>query len=189
MDITKHTANCIYELATFSRMKRVGFQILGNGDDSIGEHSYMTAVISFFLAKQLKLDIGKVLVMALFHDAHETRTGDAHKLSLKYITRDQEKANNDMFGAVDEELVALLHEYEEKKTIEARVVFEANVIALLVRLKPLAERGDKHAERWLLNKTRIRIPEAVALTEVLLSTDSQDWWSDVQKELEEEFQR
>ena len=85
--------------------------------------------------------------------------------------------------------MVLLREYEEKKTIEARVVFEANIIALLVRLKPLAEGGDTHAQKWMMNKSRIRIPEAVRLAAVLLSTDSQEWWADVQKELEEEFKR
>ena len=189
MNQTKRIANNIYEAAAVARMKRVGFQILGHGEESIGEHSFMTAVISYFLAKELHLDTGKVLTMSIFHDFHETRTGDAHKLSLKYITRNQEKANADIFGKVDEELVVLLREYEEKKTIEARVVFEANIIALLVRLKPLAEGGDTHAQKWMMNKSRIRIPEAVRLAAVLLSTDSQEWWADVQKELEEEFKR
>ena len=183
----KQIANIIYEAATVKRMKRVGFQILGNGEESIGEHSFMTAVIAYFLAKQLDLDIGKVLTMSIFHDMHETRVGDAHKIALKYITRNQKKANMDIFGEVHTNIIQLLEEYEGKKSIEARIVFEANVIALLVRLKPLAERGDAHAEKWMMNKTRIRTPEAVALTKILLETDSQSWWLDIQKELEAEY--
>ena len=61
------------------------------------------------------------------------------------------------------------------------------MIALLVRLKPLAERGDAHAEKWMMNKNRIRTPEAVILVKMLLETDSQNWWLDIQNELEEEF--
>ncbi len=183
----KQIANIIYEAATIKRMKRVGFQILGNGEESIGEHSFMTAVIAYFLAKKLHLDMGKVLTMSIFHDMHETRVGDAHKIALRYITRNQKKANIDIFGVVDADLLRLLEEYEEKKTIEAQIVFEANVIALLVRLKPLAERGDAHAEKWMMNKNRIRTPEAVILVKMLLETDSQNWWLDIQNELEEEF--
>src|SRR3989339_1624343 len=166
----KQITNIIYEAATMKRMKRVGFQILGNGEESIGEHSFMTAVIAYFLAKKLHLDIGKTLTMSIFHDMHETRVGDAHKIALKYITRNQKKANNDIFGLIDQELVRLLDEYEERKTPEAQIVFEANVIALLVRLKPLTEQGDIHAEKWMMNKTRIRTPEAVELTKILLET-------------------
>ncbi|KKR03062.1 MAG: Metal dependent phosphohydrolase [Microgenomates group bacterium GW2011_GWB1_40_9] len=185
----KQITNIIYEAATMKRMKRVGFQILGNGEESIGEHSFMTAVIAYFLAKKLHLDIGKTLTMSIFHDMHETRVGDAHKIALKYITRNQKKANNDIFGLIDQELVRLLDEYEERKTPEAQIVFEANVIALLVRLKPLTEQGDIHAEKWMMNKTRIRTPEAVELTKILLETDSQDWWLDIQNELEKEFKK
>ena len=148
---------------------------------------FMTAVIAYFLAKKLHLDMGKVLTMSIFHDMHETRVGDAHKIALRYITRNQKKANIDIFGVVDADLLRLLEEYEEKKTIEAQIVFEANVIALLVRLKPLAERGDAHAEKWMMNKNRIRTPEAVILVKMLLETDSQNWWLDIQNELEEEF--
>ncbi len=189
MNNNKKIANIIYEAATMKRMKRVGFQILGNGEETIGEHSFMTAVIAYFLAKKLHLDIGKILTMSIFHDMHETRVGDAHKISLRYITRNQKKANQDIFGFVDTSLVQLLEEYEEKKSIEAQIVFEANVIALLVRLKPLVERGDMHAKKWMMNKSRIRTPEGIALTKTLLETDSQDWWLDIQQELEEEYKR
>lgn len=185
----KKLANLIYEGAAVKRMKRVGFQILGNGEENLGEHSFMTAVISYFLAKKLGANVAKIFGMSIFHDFHEARTGDVHKLATFYVTRNTQKANEDIFKNIDTELLALLEEYEEKKSLEARIVYEANIIALLVELKPLAEKGDKHAEDWLRNKTRLRLPESIALVKELLATDSQAWWEKEQKKLHESFKK
>lgn len=183
----KKLTNLIYEAAVVKRLKRVGFQILGNGEETVGEHSFMTAVVAYFLAKKLKADLIKVFEMSIFHDFHEARTGDVHKLATMYVTRNTKKANHHIFTYIDPELLEKLEEYEEKKSLEAQIVFEANIIALLVELKPLAERGDRHAEDWLLNKVRLRLTESVELADELLSTDSQAWWKNEQKQLHKEF--
>ena len=169
--------NLIFESGTVKKLKRVGFQILGNGEEPLGEHIFTTSVIAYFLARQMKLDIEKVLVMSIFHDFHEARTGDVHKLQSLYVSRNEKKANEDLFRGVDDGLLAVLEEYEEKKTPEALIVYEANIIALLLALKPLAERGDPHALEWLdWNARRLRLPEAIELAEGIITGNSQDWW-------------
>lgn len=60
------------------------------------------------------------------------RTGDLDKIATFYMTRDQEKANKDIFADVDDGLLATLEEYEKKESLEARIVYEANIIAFLV---------------------------------------------------------
>lgn len=165
----------------------MGFQILGEGEENLGEHSFLTAIIAYFLAKDLSFDMAKVLVMSLFHDFHEARTGDVHKLATRYVKRDQQKANQDIFAQVDMELFQTIREYEQRQTPEAQIVFEANIIALLVELKPLVERGNVHAREWLRNKSRIRTPKAVQLANAVLLADSQDWWKSIRDELHEEY--
>lgn len=192
----KNITNLIYEAGAVKRMRRTGWMILGDNDEGVGEHSFMTCVIAYFLAKQLKanssaklgINMETVLVMSVFHDFHEARTGDLDKIAKFYMTRDQDKANRDIFKDIDDELLKTLDTYEKKQTLEARIVFEANVIAFAVELKLLIEKGNIHAQEWLdANTKRLRIPEAVALAETLNKTSSQDWWITIRKTLHEEF--
>lgn len=184
----KDLTNLVYEAATVKRMLRTGWQILGDNEEELGGHVFMTAVIAYFLGKQLKANMEKVLVMAIFHDFHEARTGDMDKIATFYMRRDQDKANRDIFADVDDVLLALLTEYEQKESLEARIVYEANIVAFLVELKLLLEKGNTHAKEWLDgNITRLRIPQAVALAQDLAHTSSQDWWKSIRKTLHKEF--
>jgi len=188
----------IYEAAVVKRLLRTGWQILGDNEEGVGEHTFMTAVIAYFLARSMsqkseqsqQINMEKVMIMSVFHDFHEARTGDLDKIAKFYMTRDQNKANRDIFKGADDGLLAILEEYEERKSPEARLVYEANVIAFLVELKLLIEKGNTHAGEWLdANLMRLRIPEAVTLAKDLAKTSSQDWWKSIRQTLHEEFAR
>lgn len=192
----KATTNLIYEAANVKRMLRTGWQRLGDNEEGVGEHSFMTAVIAYLLAREINLQgkadrtvsMEKVMLMSIFHDFHEGRTGEMDKVAKLYMTRHEDKANEDIFGVVDKELLALLTEYEAKQSLEALVVYEANVIAFGVECKILMERGNTHAKEWMdANSTRVRLPESVALMTSLAQTDSQDWWKDIREQIHEEF--
>ncbi|MBI4062336.1 HD domain-containing protein [Candidatus Gottesmanbacteria bacterium] len=190
MKQTKNITNLVFEAAVVKRMLRTGWQILGDNQEGVGEHSFMTCVISYFLAKQLAANMEKVLTMAVFHDFHEARTGDLDKIATFYMTRDQDKANRHIFEGIDDELLVLLDEYEAKQSVEAQIVYEANVIAFGVELKLLIEKGNTHAQEWLdANIKRLRIPEAEALANDLARGNSQDWWKHLRKTLHEEFSK
>ncbi len=196
MKQTKQLANLIYEAANVKRMLRTGWQRLGDNEEGVGEHSFMTAVIAYLLAKQINaaksdkrcVSMEKILIMSIFHDFHEGRTGEMDKVAKLYMTRHEDKANIDIFSGVDNELLTLLNEYEAKQTLEALVVYEANVIAFGVECKILMERGNTHAKEWMdANSLRVRLPESVELMDLLSKTDSQDWWKDIRATIHEEF--
>ena len=193
---SKATTNLIYEAANVKRMLRTGWQRLGDNEEGVGEHSFMTAVIAYLLAREINgqknadrsVSMEKVMLMSIFHDFHEGRTGEMDKVAKLYMTRHEDKANEDIFGEVDKELLQLLTEYEAKQSLEALVVYEANVIAFGVECKILMERGNTHAKEWMdANSTRVRLPESVELMTSLASTDSQDWWKDIREQIHEEF--
>ena len=193
---SKATTNLIYEAANVKRMLRTGWQRLGDNEEGVGEHSFMTAVIAYLLAREVNsqgkadrsVSMEKVMLMSIFHDFHEGRTGEMDKVAKLYMTRHEDKANEDIFGEVDKELLSLLIEYEAKQSLEALVVYEANVIAFGVECKILMERGNTHAKEWMdANSTRVRLPESVALMTSLAQTDSQDWWKDIREQIHEEF--
>lgn len=192
----KAITNLIYEAANVKRMLRTGWQRLGDNEEGVGEHSFMTAVIAYLLAREINdqhdetrnVSMEKIMLMSVFHDFHEGRTGEMDKVAKLYMTRHEDKANEDIFGVVDKELLALLNEYEAKQSLEALVVYEANVIAFGVECKILMERGNTHAKEWMdANSKRVRLPESVVLMTSLAATDSQDWWKDIRDAIHEEF--
>jgi len=196
MDDQKRLTHLIYEAANVKRMLRTGWQRLGDNEEGVGEHSFMTAVIAYFLAKEInasdnperKVSMEKVLIMSIFHDFHEGRTGEMDKMAKRYMTRHEDKANTDIFQGMDDALLAMLNEYEEKQTLEAQIVYEANVIAFGVECRILMEKGNSHAKEWMdANSLRVRLPESVALMRALADTDSQDWWKDIRDAIHEEF--
>ncbi len=190
MKDVKKITNLIYEAAVVKRLLRTGWQIFGDNEEGVGEHSFMTAVIAYFLARETSANMEKVLIMSIFHDFHEARTGEQDKIAKFYTKRDQDKANEHIFEHIDRELLSILNEYEEKESLEAKVVYEANVIAFSVEVKLLLEKGNIHAKEWLMaNNSRLRIPEAIALAEDLAHTDSQDWWKSLRETIHEEFAR
>lgn len=185
-------ANFIFETQLLKRLNRTGWLVLGEENESISEHLYLTTVITFILAKQLKVDIEKVLVMALFHDTHEARIGDTDKIALEYITRDIPKANKDIFEHLPfgKQILLNLNEYEKKKSLEAKLVYEANIIALIIQLKIFVDRGNPQAREWLeANKQRVHLKESKALIKEILEIDSQDFWSEIRDKIHSSFKK
>ncbi len=192
----KHLTNFVYEAANVKRMLRTGWQRLGDNEEGVGEHSFMTAVIAYLLAREINEDkdpgrsvsLEKILLMSIFHDFHEGRTGEMDKMAKRYMTRHEDKANEDIFRDFDDKLLTLLNEYEERQSLEAQIVYEANVIAFGVECRILMEKGNTHAKEWMDgNSLRVRLPESVKLMDSIARTDSQDWWKGIRTEIHEEF--
>ena len=183
-------ANFLFEAATLRRLKRTGWQILGSeNQESVAEHSYMVAVISFVLAKQLSANLEKTLTMALFHDFSEGRTGDVYKLADLYVTVDEKKANNDAFSH-DSKLNEIICEYGEKKSIESQIVHDADNLALILELKQLMENGNLNAKEWFeANKERLKLKESKAIFEEIKSSNTQDWWTKERQKIHKSYKK
>lgn len=183
-------ANFLFEAATLKRLQRTGWQILGGNRESIAEHSFMVAVIGYVLAGQLKADLGKVLLMALFHDFAESRTGDVYKLSDLYVQVDESKAIADAFGGLffRDELVKATSEYEKRQTLESKIVHDADVLALCVELKQLLENGYQNAKEWYnANLENLKLSESRHLGKELSRTNSQDWWKKEREKIHKSY--
>ena len=130
-------------------LPRQGFIAMGfkrNEADSVAAHSFSTAMLAYFLAKSLQkeglnLDPEKVLKMGLFHDIGETIVGDVGTFVkgmaggvFKDIEEEGVKALVDGLDSKDE-IIKLVEEYNERKTIEARVVKAADNLDALAQAK------------------------------------------------------
>jgi len=186
----KKLVNFLFEAATLKRLQRTGWQILGENRESIAEHSYLVCVISFVLAKELKADLATVLTMSLFHDFTEARIGDVYKLADLYVKVDVTKATNDAFTSLPQknELISIIKEYENEKTQEARIVHDADTLALCLELKQLVENGNTNAGEWLdANLERLKLDPSKKLGKMIKSANSQDWWKEERNKLHKSF--
>ncbi len=130
-------------------LPRQGFIALGfkrNEADSVAAHSFVTALLAYFLAMELqkegkKIDPEKVLKMGLFHDIGETIVGDVGTFVkgmaggvFKNIEEEGVKA---LVGDLDskEEILKLVEEYNERQSLEARIVKAADNLDALAQAK------------------------------------------------------
>ena len=137
-------------------LPRQGFIAMGfkrNEADSVAAHSFSTALLSYFLAKQLqkegtKIDSEKVLKMGLVHDIGETIVGDVGTFVkgmaggvFKDIEEEGVKALVDGLDFKDE-IINLVSEYNDRKSLEARVVKVADNLDALAQAKGVPAAKD-----------------------------------------------
>jgi putative hydrolase of HD superfamily len=96
--------------------------------DTTASHSFGVAVLSWLFAKGSRVDLEKVLEMALVHDLVESVIGDLTPNEAKRIDRDRLEENG--FKKVERklpprlayEIKSLIHEYRGGTTEEAKIV-------------------------------------------------------------------
>ncbi|MEK7632349.1 MAG: HD domain-containing protein [Patescibacteria group bacterium] len=62
--------------------------------ESVADHSWSLAMFAFVIASKLRLDVKKMVTMALVHDVAECITGDAVTATFPPEVRKQAKAEN-----------------------------------------------------------------------------------------------
>jgi putative hydrolase of HD superfamily len=89
--------------------------------------------------------------MCLLHDIEEARFGDQNWVNKKYVkVFEKEIVEDQLRGLLNsEELLNLLKEYYERKTLEAKIVKDADLLDQILLLKEYEFQGSKEAARWL----------------------------------------
>ena len=148
----KRAVEFLFEVGMLKRSPRTGYQFLGTGGESVADHSFRTAVIGYVLASmEPDADRNKLILMCLFHDFPEARTGDHNYVNKKYVNVDEEKAIRDqvrdlVFG---DEVISLAKEFNAGETLEARLSKDADQLDLILELKEQVDLGNPHAAEWL----------------------------------------
>jgi putative hydrolase of HD superfamily len=183
----KNIANFLFEIGILKKTPRSGFQFLGTGNESVAEHSFRVAVIAYLLAKnEPKADMQKVVLMSLFHDFHEARTGDHNYVHKRYVTVDEDKAVNDLAQKLSfgQEIVSLIDEFNSRETLEAQLSQDADQLDFILELKRQQDLGNISAAEWLKYSVKRLITDyAKALADEICSTDSSNWWFKKKEEL------
>jgi len=153
----------LIELQRLKRLDRTGWVLRGfaNGTESVAAHSFGVSVTAMLLADELlrqgvSVNVEKILRLALLHDWAEARVGDMPRTATMYFGSDARKqaetaAFRDLTEVIDKDdalYANLYHEYEERNTLEARLVKAADVIDLLVEALALERAGGRGLDEF-----------------------------------------
>ena len=153
----------LLELQRLKRLDRTGWVLRGlpPGAESVAAHSYGVALAAMMLADEcaargVEVNVERVLRLALLHDLQETRTGDMPRTVADYYGREARRAaeraafDDIMRGSPRAEAYGALHEdYEERRSLEARLVKAADVVDLLAQALAFERAGARGlAEFW-----------------------------------------
>ena len=178
----------LIELQRLKRLERTGWTLRGlpNGTESVASHSFGVCVTTMMLvdevkARGLEVNCERVLRMALLHDWAETRVGDMPKTATGYFGAEARKsAETSAFadivagvGSTESSYLELYKDYEERVSLEARLVKAADVIDLLVQAYALERSGAKGLDEFwqIAQQPDFKLPQVAdqVVNEVLQS--------------------
>lgn len=160
----------IFEMGAIRFIDRTWRRFLREDFANLAEHHFRVFWIAMIIAAREKnVDTGKMAKMALIHDIAESRTGDVDYLSRQYVERYEEMGISDMLAgtAVEKEFRELWQEYEERTSLEAKIVKDADNLDVDFELSEQAAKGSTLKE----NKQPMR--QHVAETKLYTETAKQ----------------
>jgi putative hydrolases of HD superfamily len=176
----KHIVNFLFEVGMLKKTPRTGYQFLGTGSESVADHSFRMSIIGYTLASEIHgADKNKTVLMCLFHDLHEARTGDQNYVNKQYNKIDEEKAISHMTSGLPfgDEIIGLTDEFNRGESIEASIAKDADQIDLILELKQQKDLGNRYADEWIYYaKKRLVNNRAIEMVEEILKTDHTEWW-------------
>lgn len=121
---------------------------------NLADHHFRVFWIAMTIAKHEGGDSGKIAKLALLHDIAESRAGDVDYLARQYVERNEELAIKDMLSntAVEKEFLELWEEYEERESLESKIVKDADNLDVDFELAEQAASGNTLQENWKDNR-------------------------------------
>lgn len=151
--MTGRVVNWFFELGTLRKIARSHRQTLLTDDlsDNIASHSFRTTMIGWCLAEAEKADTAKVVFMCLLHDTAETRTGDQNWVHKNYVHTEEEGAAAGQLLKLPGEVFMkdIGREYRARKSKEARLAKDADLLDQVLLLSEYAWRGNRETREWL----------------------------------------
>lgn len=175
-----------FEVGSLRKVARAHRQTLLTNDltDNISTHSYRVAFIGYVLAKLEKVNSAKVLLMCLTHDLPEARSNDQNWVHKKYVKVFEGEIIKDQFSGLpgEHELLQLANEYSERKTKEAKLAKDADLLDQILLLREYEWDGNKEASLWLKSKEqekRLFSKSAKKLAKDIYTQKPSSWWNKI----------
>jgi len=188
----KNLARFLFEIGTLRKIPRAHMQTLLTNDlsDNIASHSFRVSIIGWFLAQEEKADPYKVTIMCLLHDVDEARSGDQNWIHKRYVKVFDDEISKDQLESLPQKnkLRSIVEEYKERKTKEAKIAKDADLIDQILLIKEYIWQGNKEAEGWLKKgkganpNTHVKMLKsktAKKLAQKIINQEPGDWWKNI----------
>lgn len=146
--INRQHANFAYEVGTLRFVPR---DFISNGVKSsanVAEHTYRVAMLAWLIAEHEGADTGKTVQIALVHDLPEARTQDHGVVSSQYVVEEDHRAAKDQMQTVLPNGLKLHQEYEDRLSLESKIVKDADRLEVALECWELKMRGFDYPEFW-----------------------------------------
>ncbi len=181
--MNKRDLELMFEISAFRNLPRAWVHWLSPHAANHAEHSFRVALYALMISfAEKKGNHEKILKMALLHDLPESRCTDVDHLQRQYVKRDEELAIKDMFAqtVLEKEAAKLLKEYKERKTIEAQIVKDADLIDVDIEFREIITAGSVMHKKHLSKRrvgvvTKMYTKTARALFDQIHKADPNDW--------------
>lgn len=179
----------IFEAGMLKRVKRSGWWAEKvENPESVAEHSFRTGVVAFILAKMEGLDdaqANRLCTAAVFHDMHEARLGDMHKITARYIEMKRElerRVESEQAAGmplpVRKSVLGTLDLTDEERTI----LKDADYLECAFQAKEYLDIGYRGAQTWIDNiGARLNTASGKKLHAKMKGMDSNSWWKGLKK--------
>lgn len=178
----KKLVNFLFESRILKYLPRASLPYLkGPLKENVAEHSFYTTMIGWILAKLEKADENKVLKMCLVHDLAEVRGGERNLIN-KFYTQPLNEPKiiqeiSKTYKLKDFSLEKLIKEFYAEKSLESKLVRDADVLAGMLLEKETLDLGNQKAKKWLVvSLSRLKTKKAQQFGRELIKTDSDEWW-------------
>ena len=171
--------NFLFEVGTARNIFRSHHQVIEDSNDTVASHSFRVAIIGLILAEMEKVkNKDKVLKMCLLHDLAELRTGDANFINKRYLVQNERKAIQDQWKKIigGEKIILLLEEYNKKKSKEAIVAKDADILDQIFLQKEYLSKKPYDFKKWhALHRKRLKTKSALKIAKLVSKAESMDW--------------
>lgn len=150
---------------------------------NLTEHHFRVIWIALVIAAHEKsVDTAKIMKMALVHDIAESRTGDVDYLARQYVERHEDIGIKDMLAdtSLQTEFLALWQEYEDRQTLESKIVKDADNLDVDMELREQGANGSHLEKSFEKNRLHLRrnkyyTKTAERLFDAIKTADPHDW--------------
>lgn len=184
-------ADFLFEVGTMRKLARMHRQTFLSDDvsDNIATHSLRVTLIGWILAKKEKADLYKVTMMCLLHDLGEIRSNDHNWIHKKYVKIFDDEIIKEQLGTLPfNDFKELVDEYEERKSKEAIIAKEADLLDQILLLREYEWQGNREAALWLHGKgkskgnvqlAKLKLKSSIELGKAIYKQGPSDWWNNL----------
>ena len=176
----------VHELGHLKQSARTGWWLAGvKQPETVGEHSFRTAALAYFLALQEGANAEHTAILALFHDATEARLGDIPSVGKKYLEKaDEDKVAWDQIAGaplpVVEAYTSIISEFRERVTLEARLAHDADKLECLAQAIEYVAHGYPRAQEWIsASQAALESETSRAMAAAMCEGDPDRWWAGI----------